>query len=70
MVKTKMQCWEFMKCGRDKDKSCTAVTQSAGRACWLVAGTLCGGKVQGTHAEKIASCKNCEFYIKVKKNEI
>ena len=64
----KIQCWDFKKCGRDKDKSCPAVVQSAGRMCWLVAGTLCGGKVQGTHAEKIGNCKSCDFYGQVKAN--
>ncbi|MBI5847458.1 MAG: hypothetical protein HZB31_05820 [Nitrospirae bacterium] len=64
------QCWDFMKCGRDRDKSCPAVVQSAGRSCWLVAGTLCGGVVQGDHAQKIASCKECNFYTKVKAGEI
>lgn len=26
--------------------------QNAGRSCWVVAGTLCGGKPQGTFAQK------------------
>ena len=62
----KIQCWDFKKCGRDKDKSCPAVVQSAGRMCWLVAGTLCGGKVQGTHAQIIGNCKGSDFYSQVK----
>lgn len=33
-----------------------------GRACWALAGTLCGGKVQGTFASKLANCLQCEFY--------
>jgi methyl-accepting chemotaxis protein len=67
---TKVQCWEVEKCGREGDSSCPAVVQFAGRSCWLVAGTLCGGTVQGTHAAKIQNCKMCNFYIKVKKGEI
>ncbi|MCP4115852.1 MAG: serine/threonine-protein phosphatase [Desulfobacteraceae bacterium] len=39
----------------------------AGRACWLVAGTFCDGKVSGTYAEKIESCRECEFYKEVNK---
>ena len=35
---------------------------NAGRACWIVAGTLCGGEVQGTFARKYASCDKCDFY--------
>jgi hypothetical protein len=41
----------------------------AGRCCWAVAGTLCGGKVQGTFASKLANCISCEFYLSVKKEE-
>lgn len=64
-----MNCWEFKKCGREKGgvKSnelgvCPAYTRGAGQACWLVAGTFCGGKVQGTFAEKEHSCMQCDFY--------
>ena len=35
---------------------------NGGRACWAVAGTLCGGRVQGTFAAKLPSCVQCEFY--------
>ncbi len=41
----------------------------SGRYCWKVAGTLCGGKVQGTFADKLMDCVTCEFYINVKKEE-
>lgn len=41
----------------------------AGRICWAVAGTLCGGKVQGSFAEKRFSCLQCEFYRKVQTEE-
>ncbi len=37
----------------------------SGRACWLVAGTFCNKKVSGTYAEKIESCRDCDFYRKV-----
>lgn len=36
--------------------------KNAGRACWAVCGTLCGGEVQGTFADKIGNCKVCDFY--------
>jgi hypothetical protein len=35
---------------------------NAGRACWAIAGTLCGGKVQGSYALKLSNCLQCEFY--------
>ncbi|MBI4849955.1 MAG: flagellar brake protein [Nitrospirae bacterium] len=34
----------------------------AGRACWVIAGTFCGGKIQGTSASKLDTCMNCDFY--------
>lgn len=40
-----------------------------GRICWAVAGTLCGGKIQGTFAEKRDSCLSCDFYKKVQEEE-
>ena len=39
--------------------------KNAGRACWVVAGTLCGGKVQGLFAQKYMTCQDCSFYQKV-----
>ncbi|MBY8981878.1 MAG: hypothetical protein KGD57_02955 [Candidatus Lokiarchaeota archaeon] len=58
---------------------CPAVTDSnmngintgknGGRCCWIVAGTLCGGEVQGVFAEKLANCVTCEFYNKVLNEE-
>jgi len=66
----KLQCWEFKKCGQDRNASCPAVVQSAGRSCWLVAGTLCGGVVQGDYARKISNCKDCDYYIKVKMGQV
>jgi CRP-like cAMP-binding protein len=43
--------------------------QNAGRICWAVAGTCCGGKVQGTFAEKRRSCVTCDFYKHVQQQE-
>jgi hypothetical protein len=36
--------------------------RNGGRACWVIAGTLCGGKVQGSFAAKVGNCLKCEFY--------
>lgn len=41
----------------------------AGRACWIVAGTYCGGEVQGTYAQKFENCMSCEFFKAVKAEE-
>ena len=41
----------------------------AGRACWVVAGTMCGGEVLGSFARKYTDCKLCDFYNLVKDEE-
>jgi len=43
--------------------------RNGGRACWALAGTLCGGKVQGTFATKISNCMACDFYKLVGQEE-
>lgn len=81
-----MNCWEFKKCGREREGEktnelgiCPASTEivfnganggkNAGRACWVVAGTFCGGAVQGTEAQKQHNCWKCDFFQTVKKEE-
>ena len=43
--------------------------QKAGRHCWKVAGTLCGGEVQGSWAAKMGNCKACTFFHRVQRDE-
>lgn len=43
--------------------------RNAGRSCWAVAGSLCGGKVQGTYAQKLTNCWRCDFMNRVKREE-
>ena len=43
--------------------------KNAGRACWIVAGTFCGGAVQGTEAQKQHNCWKCDLFQLVKKEE-
>jgi len=78
----KINCWEFMRCGREPGGKrtgelgvCPAADSSAfdglyagknaGRACWLVAGTFCNNRSQGSFAKKRSSCKGCRFYQQV-----
>ena len=42
---------------------------NAGRICWATAGTFCGGKVQGTFAQKEIVCISCSFFQRVKEEE-
>ncbi len=41
----------------------------AGRICWAVAGTFCGGRAQGSFADKRGTCLNCDFYKLVQEEE-
>ena len=43
--------------------------QNAGRSCWAIAGTFCGGQVQGSFAEKEKNCLACDFYMFVRQEE-
>lgn len=43
--------------------------RNGGRACWVVAGSYCGGERQGTYAQKFESCGSCDFYRAVKGEE-
>ena len=81
----KKNCWEIKGCGRQpggknaNGNPCVAAVETrldgahggknAGRACWVVAGTMCGGQVQGTHAQKLNNCLQCEFYRQVLREE-
>ncbi len=43
--------------------------QNAGRACWVIAGTMCDGQVQGIFAQKYSDCRVCDFYRRVQEEE-
>jgi hypothetical protein len=57
-----------MKCGREfgglkaYEMGVCQAYPNDGKQCATVAGTLCGGKVQGTYAMKIFDCVKCAFY--------
>ena len=63
-----MDCWEFMECGRELcglkvyELGICRAYPSDGKRCARIAGTLCGGKIQGTYAMKIFDCLECDFY--------
>jgi len=54
-------CWEMKNCPADRRNSCPAYPESGGE-CWMVTGTQCGGKEQGTYQEKMVNCRKCEVY--------
>jgi len=43
--------------------------KNGGRICWAIAGTFCGGKVQGDFAQKSVSCMSCEVFKEIKREE-
>jgi len=53
-------CWEKKQC-KCKDGTCPAY-QNENRRCWLIAGTMCDGKVEGKFAQKFESCTECDFF--------
>lgn len=58
LKETEIKCWERKNCSK---KDCPAFHNTAAR-CWLVAGTMCGGKVQGEFAIKYKNCTECDVY--------
>jgi hypothetical protein len=48
--------------------------KNGGRACWVLEGTLCGDKQQGSFVSKLKKCLDCDFFKRVhleeKKNYI
>lgn len=58
-----------MACGREKNgvnagefRECPASKEGLGHSCWIVAGTLCGGVVQGAYAQKERNCMLCKVH--------
>ena len=69
MGKEFKNCWEMQKCEREKGGAkvpelgeCIASKEGLGHSCWNIAGTLCGGVVQGTVAQKEENCTACAIY--------
>jgi hypothetical protein len=63
-----MNCWEYMNCGREQggakaiESGVCPAYPDFGRHCARVAGTLCGGKVQGVFATNLTDCLKCDYY--------
>jgi hypothetical protein len=63
-----MNCWEFKKCGREgggaraKELGVCSAYPVHGKHCAPIAGTLCGGQVQGSFAQKVVTCMRCDFF--------
>lgn len=59
-------CWEVKECG---ETECPAFGVENER-CWQIAGTHCGGEVQGKFAKKFEDCRECEIYQEATKDQI
>ena len=85
MGKKKLNCWDMKDCGRcpggssvselgvcpvclEKKKK-TNGGKAGGRICWAIAGSFCGGQIQGSFAEKLNGCIDCNFFKHVKMEE-
>lgn len=69
MTKSLKYCWDIKQCGRESGGvkvselgECIASIEGLGHSCWAIAGTLCGGVVQGSVAQKELNCVGCEVY--------
>ncbi|MCK4837356.1 MAG: hypothetical protein KAS94_01060 [Desulfobulbaceae bacterium] len=51
-------CYSRMQCN---ETGCLAYKSECGR-CWLQAGTMCGGQIQGKFADKYELCTDCKVY--------
>ena len=62
---------ELGVCPAATEESCEGINsgKNAGRICWAIAGTFCGGKVQGDFAQKSVSCMSCEVFKQIKTEE-
>jgi hypothetical protein len=62
---------ELGVCSAAKEKRTNGVNGglNGGRGCWAIAGTLCGGTVQGSFVSKVSNCLKCEFYQLVGQEE-
>ncbi len=76
-----MNCWEFKNCGREaggkkvNEFGICPVYPNHGKSCAAVAGTFCGGTVQGTFASKLSNCIKCDYFkspyfVVIKKNNL
>jgi len=63
--------WELGVCPASTDSKVDGINggTNGGRCCWTIAGTMCGGDISGTMAEKFGNCLDCEFFWRVADEE-
>ena len=71
----KKACWDLKNCerwpgGKKEAEFGVCITYPwGGWHCWALAGTLCGGLVQGSAAQKEGNCQMCQHYIELMEND-
>jgi signal transduction histidine kinase len=71
----KIPCWELKNCerwpgGKKEAEFGVCITYPwGGWHCWALAGTLCGGLIQGSAAAKEGNCQMCQHYIELMEND-
>lgn len=68
-TKTTVNCWEYFKCKygpSGKEQVCPVVEQMVGTRCWIVDKTICRDEAPKVYLDKIANCRQCEYFIKRK----
>ncbi len=53
-------CWVVKNCPPEQRKQCPAWEFRAGKLCWFINGTICGGMVQENWDKKMRICRECE----------
>ncbi len=63
--KPEKPCWVIKKCPPELKKQCPAWEFQAGKLCWFINGTICGGTVHKKWKDKIAICRSCKAFIPI-----
>lgn len=58
------ECWDMISCPKERKKNCPAWEFNAGKYCWFINGTICGGESQASWKEKMVYCKSCRVFKK------
>jgi signal transduction histidine kinase len=61
------KCYERMNCTKT---DCLCYGKDGAVRCWQVAGTFCGGNVQGDFAQKYKNCSQCQVFQKATEDPI
>ena len=63
-------CWTIKKCPPERKKQCPAWEFHAGKLCWFINGTVCGGDAKKDWHEKMELCHSCEVLSSLLYNPI